>query len=150
MCVAGVDGTEVTGRMVAVQVVLGPDGIEGMLRPSTFPEVGALRGGDDPEPTWCSRRWLHPLILSETGPPEAVRAGGRAGVVTSSCRRAGFASHRLPSGSRRAGPSRGRARLLGLRQRLNLYVMSAEPSRNRPTRLPDLPVWDVQRPPSAW
>ena len=42
MCVAGVDGTEVTGRMVAVQVVLGPDGIEGMLRPSTFPEVGAL------------------------------------------------------------------------------------------------------------
>ena len=113
MCVAGVDGTEVTGRMVAVQVVLGPDGIEGMLRPSTFPEVGALRGGDDPEPTWCSRRWLHPLILSETGPPEAVRAGGRAGVVTSSCRRAGFASHRLPSGSRRAGPQSRSGEVIG-------------------------------------
>ena len=84
-----------------------------MLRPSTFPEVGALRGGDDPEPTWCSRRWLHPLILSETGPPEAVRAGGRAGVVTSSCRRAGFASHRLPSGSRRAGPQSRSGEVIG-------------------------------------
>jgi hypothetical protein len=85
MCVAGVDGAEVTGRAVAVQVVLRPDGVEGTLRPSTFPEVRALCRGDDPEPTWCSRRWLHPLILSETR-PALPKQPGPADVPVSRCR----------------------------------------------------------------
>ena len=116
MCVARVDGTEVTGRVVAVHIVLGPDGIEGVLRPSSFPEVRALRGGDDPEPSWCSRGRLHPLILSETGLSE------QAGPRTCRCRGTWAISARwaLRLTASRAvhvdrDPSRGRARLLGLR-----------------------------------
>lgn len=65
MRVAGVDGAEVTGRVVAVPVVLGSDDVEGALRPSTSPEVRALLDGEDLEPAGAPGVFASPDLAKD-------------------------------------------------------------------------------------